>query len=155
MTLDEHARHLGGLIANLHSLEFILRAFLQKSPSARPTNLSQGTDIYVLPVGTELAESEFTSYDSLGTLIDKFNALARQKGLQEINKSIVDIRDAFAHGRVSAPVVSDQLRLIKFSKPKNGKVKIIFNEVLTEKWFTDNKKLVLDAIKLVHACPCT
>jgi hypothetical protein len=34
MTLEEHATHLGGLVSNFQSLEFLLRAFLQKSPPA-------------------------------------------------------------------------------------------------------------------------
>lgn len=155
MTFDEHVNFLGKLIANLNSLEFRLRAFLQELHTARPLGLPNGTDIYTLPLGTELPESEITSYDSLGELIEKFNGIARQKGFLEIDKRIVEIRDAFAHGRVSSPTISDHLRLIKFSKPQNGKIKITFNEELNEKWFKKNIKLVYDAIILVDKCTCT
>ena len=155
MTLDEHTKNLGSLMANLNSLEFSLRAFFQELPSSRPLGLSDGTDIYSFPVGTELLENEITSYDTLGKLIEKFNAFAKQKGFQEIDEKIIAIRDALAHGRVSSPTINDNLRLIKFSKPKNGKVKITFNEVLTKNWFSDNIKLVFDAVYIVHKCPST
>ena len=151
MNIDDHSRHLGGLIANLNSLEFIIRAFLTKIPGAKPLDtLPKGTDMYTLPIGTELLENDVTNYDTLGTIVEKFNTVSKQSGAKEIDKTIIEIRDAFAHGRVSAPAINDQLRLIKFSKPQNGKVKITFNEILTEEWFKERKKLVYDAIHLVH-----
>ena len=53
------------------------------------------------------------------------------------------------HGRVSALENDYQIRLIKFSKPDNGKVKIVYNEAMTEQWFKENKKRVFEAINLV------
>src|SRR5919109_181539 len=108
MTLDEHAKHLGGLVGNFQSLEFVLRAFLQGLPTARPIGIPQGTDIYSFPVGAELSENELTSYDSLGDLIDKFNAEMKRRGLSGIDPKLVE-GDALAHGRVSAPSMSDNL----------------------------------------------
>jgi hypothetical protein len=58
MTADEHYKLLGKLVANLQSLEFILRGFLQELPSARPIGIPYGADIYSFPVGTELPESQ-------------------------------------------------------------------------------------------------
>lgn len=149
MTLDEHARHLGGLVGNFQSLEFILRAFLQTLPNARPIGVPHGTDLYSFPVGTDLPENELTSYDSLGQLIDKFNAEMKKRGLTIIDKSLIDVRDALAHGRVSASSVTDTLRLLKFSKPVNGRVRVTFNEQLTEQWFVAQKKRVNEAIQSV------
>lgn len=152
MTEDEHAKKLGRLIANLNSLEFILRALLQNLPTAKPLDLPNGKDIYSFPVGTELAESEITNYDTLEKLIEKFNAFANQRGFIEIDKRIIEIRNALAHGRVSSPTISDNQRLVKFSRPVNGKVKITFNEVLSRNWFEANIKLVYDAIIIVNKC---
>src|SRR5258705_13415551 len=102
MTAGTHALDLGKLIGNLHSLEFLLRAFLQKLPTARPTGVPWGFDIYSFPVGTELAESELTSFDSLAVLIDKVNTeLFRQGSNDRIERSLVELGDALAHGRVS------------------------------------------------------
>ena len=133
MTLDEHARHLGGLLGNFQSLEFILRAFLQTLPNARPIGVPHGTDLYSFPVGADLPENELTSYDSLGQLIDKFNAEMKKRGLAIIDKSLIDVRDALAHGRVSASSVTDTLRLLKFSKPADGRVRVTFNRNLAVK----------------------
>jgi hypothetical protein len=150
MTLEEHATHLGGLISNFQSLEFLLRAFLQKSPSASPLGIPHGVDIYSSPVGTDLPENELTNYDSLGQLIDKYNGKVEKLGLAPIDKTLVEIRDALAHGRVSAALADDTLRLVKFSKPANGRVRITFNAVLSSDWFTAQKKRVFEAMQSVH-----
>jgi hypothetical protein len=52
-----YLEELGALIANLHSLEIVLRMYLSNLPGARPTGLPHGTDMFNLPVGTELMES--------------------------------------------------------------------------------------------------
>ena len=149
MTLDEHVKQLGRLVGNFQSLEFILRAFLQELPTARPIGIPEGTDIYSYPVGTELPENELTSYDSLGDLIEKFNAEMEMRGLSKIDPTLVEVRDALAHGRVSASSKNDNLRLLKFDKPKNGKVRVVFNEKLTETWFANQIKRVYEAIQIV------
>jgi hypothetical protein len=149
MTLDEHATHLGGLLGNFQSLEFCLRMFLQKLPSARPIGIPYGTDIYSFPVGASLPESEWTNYDSLGQLIDKYNAEGAKQALPPIDRTLVEIRDALAHGRVSAASVTVNLRLLKFSRPTNGQVCITFNEALSSAWFIAQKKRVFDAIETV------
>lgn len=150
MTIDEHCKHLGGLLVNLQSLEFMIRAYLQKYSSTQPLGTPYGVSFYTYPVGSELPENELTNYDTLGILIDKVNQIFSQSRKSTIDRSIVDIRDALAHGRISASAIDDQMRLIKFTKPVNGKVKIVFNEAMTEQWFTLNKKRVLDAINLIH-----
>jgi hypothetical protein len=139
--------NLGRLVSNLQSLEFVLRAFLQEG---HPMGVPEGTDIYSYPVGTDLPENEFTGYDTLGRLIDKYNDQAARQGLRPIDKTLVDIRDALAHGRVSAAEQNDNLRLLKFSKPVNGRVKVVFNETLTSAWFIVQTKRVSDAIVSVH-----
>ncbi|MBI5856700.1 MAG: hypothetical protein HZB42_03535 [Sphingobacteriales bacterium] len=147
--MNSYVLNLGKLVGNLHSLEFILRMVLQKIPDAKPKNLPYGLDIYDLPVGTEISESEFTSYDSLRELISKFNDFAAKNKSIPIDSSIISIRDAIAHGRISALKMDAPLHLIKFSRPVDGKVKITFNEVLTEEWFKVNIELVRNAIEIV------
>jgi hypothetical protein len=149
MTLDEHVNHLGGLVGNFQSLEFSLRAFLQGLPTAQPIGLPQGANIYSFPVGTELPENELTSYDSLGDLIEKFNAEMKRRSFSGIEPTLVEVRDALAQGRVSALSMNDNLRLLKFDKRKNGKVGVVFNEKLTEAWFARQKKRVYEAIEFV------
>lgn len=151
MTLDNHARGLGGLLGNFHSLEFVLRVFLNRLPGARPMGVPHGTNIYLAPVGTELPENDMTSYDSLGQLFGKFNAEMARRGHAQLDMALVELRDALAHGRVSASVPDDTLRLIKFDKPTNGRVRVSFNELMTEEWFTAQKARVVAALKQVHS----
>ena len=74
----------------------------------------EGADVYAYPVGTDLPENEFTGYDTLGQLIDKYNDQATRRGLQLVDKTLVEIRDALAHGRVSAAEQNDNLKLLNF-----------------------------------------
>ena len=148
MNLDEHARHLGGLIGNLQSLEFLLRIALSKLPGARARGVPSGEDFYLSPVDSLLPENDLTSYDSLGDLISKFNKEMDKQGKLKIDESLVAIRDALAHGRVSASVSDETLRLLKFDKPQDGRVRVVFNEELSEEWFMRHKSRVRDAIDI-------
>ena len=151
MTLDEHCNLVGRLMVNLQSLEFALRAFLQSLPSARPIGMPHGTDFYSFPAGTELPENEITSYDTLAVLIRKFNTEMVTRGEPAIDVTIVDVRDALAHGRVSASTPDGTLRLIKFSKPdKQNRVRVVFNEQMTQTWLKDQIRRVHEAILTVH-----
>ena len=150
MTLDEHARYLGGLVVNLQSLEFILRAFLQQLPTAPPFGLPPGTDIYSFPVGAEVPLNEVTNYDSLRRLIKKFNSEMEKRGVDQIDETLVRLRDAVAHGRVSTADPMAEMRLLKFSEPKNGHVCVEFNEVMSSAWFKEQTRRVGQAILAVQ-----
>jgi hypothetical protein len=149
--LEDHAYHLGSLLANFQSLEFGLRSYLQSLPHAPALGVPHGQDIYAVPIGGQVPENAFTNYDSLGVLISKYNEAARQRSSAEIDPSLVEIRDALAHGRVSAQITDDTLRLLKFSRPKNGIVEVTFNALLSRDWFLDKKKRVCDALLTVGA----
>lgn len=149
MALDDHAKLLGKLVGSFQSLEFMLRFFLQRLPTARPIGIPDGIDIYSFPVGKDLPESELTSYDSLGELIRKYNKEVIKHHLVEIDLELVEIRDALAHGRISANGTNETLRLLKFSRPKEGRVTVLFNVEMTETWFVDQKQRVNSAMELV------
>jgi hypothetical protein len=151
MTIDEHSKHLGGLLADFHSLEFCLRIFLHHLPHARPLGVPYGTDIYSLPVGTDLPENDLTSYETLGVLIERYNreVLAHGAG-EQVDQTLVSVRDALAHGRVSTKDENQPMRLLKFDRPRQGRVRIAFNEEMNEAWFKKQKKRVVDEINRVH-----
>lgn len=152
MTPDEHCKLLGKLIGNFQSLEFILRAYLQALPSARPLGIPYGNDIYSYSVGSELDESEITSYDTLGDLIKKFNTEMKKQEHPTIDVTLVEVRDALAHGRVSSNNPDDTMRLLKFDRPdKKGHIRVVFNEQMDEAWFEFQIKRVLQAILVVYA----
>lgn len=150
MKIEDHALHLGKIILNLHSLEFILRVCLDRLPTAPASGLPWGTDIYTKPVGTILPVSDLTSYESLGQLIERYNAEVEKRKIgNPVDLALVEIRDAIAHGRVSTKEEAP-MHLIKFSKPRDGKVSITFNLVMDEEWFKSSSKRVRDAIFIVY-----
>lgn len=150
MDLDEHARHLGGLLGNLQSLEFALRIFLTHLPGARPISAPSGFDLYAAALGAYVPESDMTSYDTLSRLIAKFNKEMIRRGAPLLDASVIELRDALAHGRVSAPLPDEHLRLLKFSKPVNGVVQVTFSEVMNEEWFKNQKARVYALIRQVQ-----
>ena len=44
------------------------------------------------------------------------------------------LRDALAHGRVSASEPNDDLCLLKFDRPVKGRTRVVFSAKLTEEW---------------------
>ena len=75
-----------------------------------------------LRVGDIVDENELTNYDTLLKLINKYNDVIAKTDVERLDKSIVAIRDAFAHGRVLALAEANNYRIVKFSIPKKGKV---------------------------------
>jgi len=152
MTIQEHSQNLGGLLANFHSLEFMLRAFLHKH-NPDEEKWANGMDVYNYEIGTKLPENSFTNFDSLGQLIKKYNAIAQKNSIEEIDTTLVDLRDAIAHGRTSTYDDNKPFRLIKFSPPIKGQVEVVFNCVMTLEWYKVQKQRVIYAIMLVTKGP--
>ena len=134
MTPDDHAKALGKLVTNLQSLETWVRVALWRASPNR--DLDTRLDFDEMPVGTVLPSNELVDYADLRTLLRKFNAQMRAQNKSEIDLSLVDLRDALAHGRVMATDGGFPLRLYKFSKPdQSGEVSVTFNTCLTSTWF--------------------
>jgi len=140
MEEQQHPLNLGKLLVNFQSLEFILRAFLFKIEEISGSPLAQLMNFDELREGNEVFENAFTNYDTLKELIEKYNNNPKilAAGLR-IDKNLVDIRDAIAHGRVSSSTPSPPFRLLKFSRPANSLTKVTFSILLTKEWY--NKQL--------------
>lgn len=68
--------------------------------------------------------------------------IAEQHAIEKVDISLVEIRDAIAHGRLTAqdPRQPESpfglpMRLVKFDRPVNGQTKMIFNDILNASWF--------------------
>jgi len=149
---DKHALRLGRLVGNFQSLEFALRAFLTNDEIAQRGSLPQSaTNMHDMNEGDIVPENALTNYDNLGQLIKKYNGHPKisSAGLT-IDETLVEIRDAIAHGRVSAPTPSASLTLLKFDKPKNNQVKVTFSVLMTKEWFSEQVKRVYDAVLKVN-----
>ncbi len=127
MTREEHCEKLGMLIGNLQSLELALRAFL----SERHSTMEPDVNVDEAKVGDWVASNSFTNYMSLGQLVRKFNGFVQGSTPEAmLDPSVVEIRDALAHGRLWSKRRSFPLRLFRFGEPKNNRVQIIMNEDL-------------------------
>jgi len=142
-----HAEHLGGLLGNLHSLEFAIRLCLAQQPGS-PARGLYADDFREAAVGTEIPDTDMSNFASLGRLIDKFNAVFGHSG-STVDRDLVRLRDVLAHGRVFAGPDDDHFRIIKFEPPKNGMAKVSYNQTMTEEWFASNKRRVREAIETV------
>jgi len=79
-----------------------------------------------------------TNYDSLGQLIDRYNNHAKILSASlTIDKTIVSICDAIAHGRVSGLSPSPPFKLLKFDRPLKNKVEVTFSVIMTIEWFNE------------------
>lgn len=150
--LDSYTRALGSVFANLHSLEFLLRLFLYKKRSRPHASFRRGQNFTGLSTGTILPVNALTDYQSLGDLIKCYNTkIKRGFPALEIDQNIVTLRNALVHGRVFVPKTGLPLQLLKFAKPRNGKVEIKFAATLTPEWLVAQNDQIQKAIALVNA----
>lgn len=147
MEQDQHPLNLGKLLVDFQSLEFALRAFLLKIEDISGSPFAQFKNLHELSEGDEVPENAFTNFDNLGQLIEKYNNNLKivAMGLG-IDKNMVDIRDAIAHGRVSGLTPSPPFKLLKFSKPKNKRTKVTFSILLTQEWYNQQLARVQNAV---------
>ena len=69
------------------------------------------------PTTKELPETYITNYMSLDELLTKYNAcLSTAEQNHYVDKAVVKIRDAFAHGRVFSLAEEFPVTLYKFGK---------------------------------------
>lgn len=149
---DNHALHLGKLVGNLQSLEALLRVYLLAIAQKQMPPTSAGPSYWNLSVGDVVGEDAFTNYDSLGSLVQKFNADIQLKDVTlVVDSAVVAVRDLLAHGRIAAdnpdPV---RLKIVKFDKPSSGTVKVVASALMDEAWLKAQNDLVFAQLQHVH-----
>jgi len=96
MDANDHLLGLGKIASNLHGLEILLRVFLCEATNQK----------FIFPKAGDAAlpNSHLTNYDSLGDLVIDYNgALSASEKHLNVDPSVVDTRDALAHGRLMSP----------------------------------------------------
>ena len=147
MEQEQHPLNLGKLLVNFQSLEFALRAFLVNYEISLGVSSAQSVNLYDMNEGHVVPENAFTNYDNLAQLIKKYNNNPKIISASlTIDKTLVRIRDAIAHGRVAGLTPSPPFKLLKFDKPKNKQVKVMFSILLTKKWFVEQMARVQSAV---------
>jgi hypothetical protein len=156
MNLDNHAFLIGRLVCNLHSLEFVVRAYLYANRSQPHTDLEYGKNLNTLTLGDEVPINAMTDYSTLGQLIDRYNDLVKTTHPDlQIDRSVIDIRDAIAHGRVSSDRPDADLVLLKFEKPVENITTVSFREDLSPEWLSIQVGKVLTELRKVGKAPGT
>lgn len=151
----DHVLLLGKLTANLHSLEAILRVYLLAIGQREHGKPVPKHSYFDLAVDDVVDEDEFSNFDPLSALIDKYNrdVMLRDKSLV-VDRSVVDVRDLLAHGRVAGDREdTSTLRIVKFEKPKLGKARVDASALMDDAWFGEHIKHVFEQIlKVGIAC---
>jgi hypothetical protein len=147
MKLSEHCMQLGKLASSLQGLEFALRAFLLKHNEAHEPKVNPAT----ITAGNQVALNSFTNWDTLGQLIDKFNDVAKAScPACCVDRTVVDVRDMIAHGRVAGRGPEPPWQLIKFGKPSGQKVPVEQVVTVDEQWLLSNVQMVTSQLKNVY-----
>jgi hypothetical protein len=121
MNYDDHCINLGRLWGDLQYLEVTLRIFLtQANPS----------------------KNYITNVDTFGTLVVEYNGqLSKaERSLYSVDTSVIDIRNALAHGLVSGT----GFPLTLLHKGQEAK--------MTLSWFEDQQTLVRKQEERISAC---
>ena len=129
LSMDRYPENLGRLRSNIQSLEFILRAFLVNDEIVKGYTFPQSANLHEMNECDPVPENAFTNYDTLGQLIKKYSSHAKisSAGLT-IDDSLVSVRDAIAHGRISSATPSSPLKLLKFDKKDCIQTKLCYNQ---------------------------
>ncbi len=134
MEAKEHTQGVGGIVTNLQALETVLRYFLLRL---------RKQDVQFPEFGDQDAKKTYlTRWIALDKLIRNYNhALDDAERRFKVDKGVVRIRDAFAHGRL---LTSTEIpaRLWKFGRSKNGRVKVEFCEELTAEWLNKTTLMI-------------
>lgn len=101
-----------------------------------------------LAAGDELEENALTSWDSLGKLVEKYSL---QNPPEPVPTDIIDIRDALAHGRIMSVDDKSPLRLVRFSQPCGGRVKVESAQTLSPEWIEAQVQRIYRVVLTVHA----
>jgi hypothetical protein len=135
MKAEEHTQGVGAIVTNLQALETVLRFFLLRLRKQDPT--------FPKPGEGKVKKTYLTRWIALDKLIRNYNkVLDANEQKYKVDKEVVRIRNAFAHGRLVTP---DEIpaHLWKFGRSKNGHVEVEFCEELTPEWLK-SKWLMID-----------
>jgi hypothetical protein len=144
---EQYPLMVGKMVSNLASLEFALRTviYLNETPPSRRSPIAKPlTD---LRAGDKVDANAITSWDSLRDLVRKYN---ERNPSSRISESLVELRDALAHGRILTDDPKKDLQLIRFSRPSDGKVIVEIAQTMSFEWLGQQIHLLHDAVKVVH-----
>ena len=140
----DHTHQIGCIVTNLQALETVLRYFLLRLHNQEAQFPKAGDP--------DASVTYLTKYAFLGQLVDEYNRVLGEAEKQfEVDTTVIDIRDAIAHGRL---LTSKELpyRLWRFGRPKNGRVRVEFSEELTLEWLQSKSNMIYGEKQKVLDC---
>jgi hypothetical protein len=144
-----HAQELGKLVATLQSLEYLIRVFLYDRETAPP--LADPDRWYGLKKGDRVPANSLTSFETLSSLVTRFNKFVSHAHAElQVDRAVVRLRDALAHGRATGESGSLHLTILKFGRERNGEVRVEFAAEMTDLWFADPLDLVAEGASRVR-----
>jgi len=148
----EHIKLLGSLVANLQSLEFVLRAFIHKYHNHEEPSV----DLSCLKKGDRVPINSLTNYDSLGQLVNKYNSIVEaQAPTCQLDSAVVPIRDMLAHGRIASTSPDRPMHLLKFGKYQGEEVPVEESVNIDAEWLRSKGILVFEQVdKVQQASRC-
>lgn len=151
-----YTRLLGQLVADLQALEYVIRAYLYARADGPHKPFASDDALDLIKFGDLVPENAMTDYSTLGQLIDRFNRLVANSHPElRLDSSIVSVRDALAHGRVSTGDPSRDLVLVKFGKPRNGLARVEYVQTLTAGWLLGQADRVGEEFEKIAKAPGT
>ena len=143
-----HALNLGKMVGNLLTIEMGARMAVVKLDERVASQVQ--SQLPQVKAGDLVEFNAFTNTDDLRKTLEKYNKRAPQNCKIDI-ASIVNLRDALAHGRAFGFESMKSLRLLKFSrKVTEGKVVVELAQDMTDEWFKQNIEMLLSAIEKVR-----
>ena len=138
LDLERYALKIGKFWGNFNSLELLIRLYLYRNFNCKKSGLD-------VEIGDEIDVNPINNFDTFSQLCDKLN---NESGLSLDFSGILTLRDAMAHGRITTLDVTMPLTVIKFSKPKNGKVTVETRIELTD-GYLDETTASIRSIQLI------
>jgi hypothetical protein len=137
---SDHALRLGKLLGNLQSLEVLLRVYLLKVGAGSTAGHVTKKPYWDLVVGEIVDDDEFSNFDTLGQLVEKYNQdIAIREPALAVDTRMIAVRDLLAHGRIAATAEdSTTLKAVKFKKPQGGKAEVSVSVLMDDAWFDTN-----------------
>lgn len=140
---------LGHLFTNLGNLEYALRIALYCMDTPRDQRRPYDWRIANLNVGEQIEDCWLSGYSYLSELVDAFNARQIAAGKVPVDRGIVDLRNALAHGQISSPGTTGHFTLIKFGRKSGTTVPVVERHDLTYEWFDRQLRLTNAAHRAV------
>lgn len=141
---ENHALKLGEIVGNLQTIEMAARLAIVKLDEYSASSVS--TQLPQVQEGEQVEWNAFTNSNDLRQTLEKYNKHAPLECRVDVN-SIVNLRDALAHGRTFGFGGMKNLRLLKFQrKQDNGKVVVELAQDMNDEWFNLNIEMLGNAL---------